>query len=324
MNTMIEHPAVRWRRWSRAGLGLGLCFGLFVASWGCSTASHQDRRAELQQMLDQGRYDDALAQVKVYREAGEAGPALDFAQGVALLHQNADNIALPLLRQAVAEDSTYTLPASKELETLARADEKAGWLKRGGRRMHDAYLMNPAVDLSGLRDRVGDLFYRFDEDYEHAVDIYHTLYEERNGPVQKQKEWVFRYANCVELTGSPEAALSIYEEFYKTWPDDTTMLAQVAWKYMKILMGLAQDAAARGEDDLAMRQYIRALDWGYHPTLKQQIHIEMAKIERNRGNLDEARRQYKLVLHFAGDVSGTEYTDQAKQGLEELAAMGVH
>ncbi len=302
--------------WSTLLLAMGVIVG-------CGGGKAPNRMEEFRALLDAGRYEDALAQVEVYRSAGEKGPVLDYAEGVALLSQNADKIAIPLLQRAVGADSTLASECGGLLADLARSDWQKEWKVRAALRMKQAYIFDPTVDLGDLKDAVGDRFYRYDEDYDHAYGVYRQLHDETDGSTAKRKEWVYRYAVCLEKTGSPEAARLVYEEYRERWPNDRHHMRRVNWRYIKLLIGLGQKAEEHGQDEEALGWYEKGLSVGWHADLQQELHYRAGRVEQNRGNLEAARDHYEEVVNNGSEFGGR-YVEMARTQLDELHEMGVH
>lgn len=289
---------------------------------GCGSGP-PDQHREMLDLVESGNWEEILARAELLREEGKTSAPLDYAEGLALLHQNADKMAVKLLERAVAQDSTLAAGAAADLAELARTDHEEGWDARATRRMAQAFVFDPTVEVGELKDPVADYFYRYVEDFERAYPFYYEFYKERAGRRKKVREWVYRYGACLERLGSIDAALAVYEEYQGTWPQDREFGRLVNWRYMHLLIDLAEDAHDLGQHDRALQLLERSLVDDWHLDVQQQARYKAGVIEQERGRLEEARRWYELVLED-GNRFGGETVDQARTRLEELREMGVH
>lgn len=303
-------------------LSLIVLFALASGWVGCESEA-PERRQELMDLVSAENWEEIQARVKLYRTDGETSAPLDFAQGLALLHENADKMAISLLERAVAADSSLAVPASEHFAELARQDLAEGWENRAQRRMAQAYIFDPSVELGDLADRVGDYFFRTVEDYQRAYPIYYELYKDRNGRTEKVRQWVYRYGACLEHLGSLDAARAIYEEYQATWPDDRKYMRIVNWRYMQMLIDLAEEAEELGQYDRALQLLEASMVEDWHLDVQQVARYRSGVIEQKRGHLEEARRWYEMVLED-GSRFGGDLVDQARDRLDELRQMGVH
>lgn len=290
---------------------------------GCGSGGPPDEHQQMLDLVESGDWEEILAQAELLRGEGETSAPLDYAEGLALLHQNADKMAVKLLERAVAQDSSLAAGAASDLAELARTDQEEGWEARATRRMAQAYVFDSTVELGALKDPVADYFYRYVEDYERAYPIYYELYQDRPGRPKKVREWVYRYGACLERLGSIDAALAVYEEYQGTWPQDREFGRLVNWRYMHLLLDLADEAHELGQHDRALRLLERSMVDDWHMDVQQQARYRAGVIEQERGRLDEARRWYEMVLED-GSRFGGETVGQARARLEELREMGVH
>lgn len=303
-------------------LSLIVLVALTVGGAGCGSEA-PDRRQELMDLVASENWAEIQARVKLYRTDGETTAPLDFAEGLALLHENADKMAISLLERGVAADSSLAVPAAEQFAELARQDLAEGWEKRAQRRMAQAYVFDSSVELGALADPVADYFYRYVEEYELAYPIYYQLYKSREGRGDKVREWVYRYGACLERLGSADAARAVYEEFQETWPDDLKFMRLVNWRYMRLMLDLAEEAEQLGQYDRALHLLEESMVGDWHLDVQQQARYRSGVIEQERGQLDEARRWYELVLED-GSRFGGDLVDQAQDRLDELRQMGVH
>jgi len=308
--------AFRWTGLATAGLGL-----LLVA---CGGATTTDRRAEFDALLEAQDYEEVQARVQLYRDQGETGAVLDYAQGLALLlGEDADLVAKKHLMEAVAADSSLAGPVADAYHAAATADHGEQWYKRARVRMREAFRYNRDLDLSPVNDPVADLLYREEKAYDLAYLIYRKLIHNTEAHQSKQREWRFRYGHCLERMGFIEDALAVYEGYREQWPDDMHFMRYVNWRTMRVLLDRAREEMEAGNLDRAMADLQASFLEGWHIDLQQEGRYLAGQIEERRQDPEAAAEWYRKVDED-GDQYGSEEVQLARRRLEELRATGVH
>lgn len=304
----------------RMAIAVGSAAALLAVS-GCGGG--QDFESEFDALIEAEQWEEILARVEVHHAEGVRDGMLDFAEGLALLHQNADAAAEAPLDRAVADDPSRAPRIAAAYAELARADREAEWNERARRRMARAVHFDPDTEAGPLTADAADWFYREAKDYASALPLYRRLAEELPEPVDEHPLYVYRYGYCLEEAERDDEALEVYGEFLRRFPAERTFMRFVQWRAMSLrveraeaLLGTAQPEAAL--DELA---FCLASDW--HLELQQQARFVAARAEEARGDLQAAREYYELVVdtgsRFGGDV-----VRRASRRLEELGELGVH
>jgi tetratricopeptide (TPR) repeat protein len=311
---------------TRPPAGRAQIFLAFVATLlllvACSRSS-PDRMAELQQLLDDEQYEEVLSRVQLDRKAGESGPWLDYAAGVAHLHQNADQLAATEMGRAVGADSTLAPKVAVVYQTLALKDADEKWYGRAQRRMREAFRYDPGIVMEPLADSVADYLYRNEKNYRDAFEVYRHLAFKETTNERKLKEWTFRYGHCLERLGFPDDALATYRDYLKRWPNDRLFMAYVQWRYQQLLQTKAREAMDGGDLDGAMSLVEESLAPEWHMELHQQGRYLAGQISERRGDLVEALRWYGKIVED-GEQFGGEVLENAKERIDAIHAQGIH
>lgn len=311
----------RVRPWRPLALRISWISAVMVVFAGCSSvASH---RETLEPLIAVGDWEEIRARVELLRQEGEAGSWIDLAEGIALLHQNADKAAEPLFESAVAADSSLALLVAEHLATLSRQDHEQGWEERARRRMADALRLDPSIDPGDQISFVADYFFRFSRDFERAYPLYRRLYRERPEPTSRHREWVYRYGHCLESLGFEDTAMAVYEEYISTWPDDLSIMRYVQWRRMNLLIEQAEELRGAAQPARALELLTQCIDNGWHVDLQQRARYLAGEIEEDRNDLHAARAWYEQVVD-AGGSAGSQLVVSARARLDALGALGVH
>ena len=300
------------------GIVLVLSGGLMVSCGG----SGSDRAAMLER-VEAGDWTGIRDEAALLRQAGVVEPWLDYADGLASLHEGAEQPARRLLRSAVAADPSFGPQVAQAWAELAREDRAAGWRDRARGRMAEAVLIDPSTDPGLMLGAVADYLYRHIKNYDAAFPLYERLYRERPEPVARHPEWIYRWGHSLELKGDLAGALAIYKEFLELYPNDMKQGRFVHWRYMAVLIAQAREARARGDLDEAVELLggVRLGKW--HPDQQSRAEYLAGQIREQQGELELARKHYELVLRH-GEKRTSEVVDDARARLEALNALGVH
>ena len=316
------HGSCPARTFRRGGLPSVLLAALLSVVVGCG-GGEDPARGRLQSLVEAEDWTEVRANVELLRQEGVTGAWVDLAEGLALLHQNADREAERLFEKAAARDSSLAPRIAEAWQERALEDHGEGWDNRAKERMAQALIYAPTLDPGPLLDPVADHFYRFTKEFDRAYPLYLRLYRERPEPEAKHPEWVYRYGYCLEQEGFLDSAMGVYEEFIETWPEDRDIMRFVQWRYMSGLLEQAERARAEARPDAALELLRRCLDSGWHMDLQQQARYLAGEIEEERGRLVEAREWYDRVVadgnRFGGDVVA-----KARERLDALGVLGVH
>jgi len=283
----------------------------------------RDLEAEFDALIEAGDWDEVLAHVEVVKAEGSTDPFLDFAEGYALLQQGADAAADEPLERAITSRPDLAERVGQVYERLAWKDQESDWDQRAKRRMARAIRFDPSIDPGALLDPAADYFFRFADDYERALPLYARLYEELPEPVSKHPEWVYRYGYCLQAAGSEDAALGVYDDFVRRFPDEKAFTRFVRWWQISIWLERAEARLSTSDPDAAMAYVQQCIDAKWHLDLQQKARVLAGRIEEARGDLQAAREWYAAVVE-KGNEHGGEVVREASARLEELGEMGVH
>ena len=269
------------------GIALVMGAGLLVSCGGGGS----DRQAMLDR-IEAGDWAGIRAEARLLRQAGVVEPWLDYADGLAALHEGAEQPARRLLRDAVAADPSLAADVARAWADLAREDRAADWRDRARGRMAEAVLIDPSTDPGRMLAAVADYLYRHLKNYDAAYPLYERLYRERPEPVDRHPEWLYRWGHSLELKGDLEGALAIYGEFLERFPDDMKQGRFVHWRYMAVLMAQAEQARARGDLDEAIELLKRARLGNWHLDQQSRVEYLAGQIREQQGELELARQHY--------------------------------
>jgi tetratricopeptide (TPR) repeat protein len=280
-------------------------------------------RAAMLERVEAGDWPGIRAEAALLRQAGVVEPWLDYADGLAALHEGAEQNARRLLGAAVAADPSFAAGVARAWAELALEDRDAGWRDRARERMAEAVLTDPSTDPGPLLPAVADYIYRHLKNYDAAFPLYERLYRERPEPVARHSEWIYRWGHSLELKGDLEGALAIYNEFLELFPDDMKQGRYVHWRYMAVLMAQAEQARGRGDLDEAVEllEGARLGDW--HLDQQSRVEFMAGQIREQQGELELARKHYELVVRH-GEKRTSEVVDDARARLDALDELGVH
>lgn len=295
--------------------------GLLLVLSGC--ASEDTRQQEFEALIEAKNWEEIRARVQLLRQEGASGRWIDLAEGLALLHQNADKAAEPLFASAVAADSSLAPRIAAQLGALAEADFAQGWEERGRRRYAEAIRLQPGFDPGEHLGTVADYFFRFEKDYARAFPLYRRLYRERPEPASRHMEWVYRYGHCLETLGFEENAMAVYDEFVETWPEDRSIMRYVQWRRMNVMLEQAERLRTQAQPAQALELLERCIDIGWHVDQQQRARYLAGQIEEDRDQLHAARDWYEQVVDTGGRAS-SQLVEQARARLDALGALGVH
>lgn len=297
-----------------------LTFGLVLVA---ACGGGRDLDAEFDALIEAGDFDEVLAHVEVLKEEGVNDPALDFAEGYALLQQGADAAAEAPLDRVLASRPDRGPQIAAVYEKLAWKDHEDGWDDRAKRRMARAVTFDPSIDPGALRDPAADHFYRMDRDYARALPLYDRLVEELPEPVSKHPEWFYRYGYCLQEVGRDDEALDVYAEFIERFPSNLNFMRFVQWRRMQLRIERAEARLGTADPEGALEELASCLDSQWHLELRQQARLIAGRAEEARGNLEAARAWYAEVVD-AGNEFGGEVVREADERLRALGDMGVH
>lgn len=304
----------------RIAIATGWAAALLAVS-GCGGG--QDLPSEFGPLIEGERWDEVLARVEVYQSEGVDDGFLDFAEGLALLHQNADAAAEAPLDRAVADDPSRAPRIAAVYADLARDDYENGWDQRARRRMARAVHFDPGVDAGTLTAPAADWFYREAKDYAKALPLYERLAEQLPEPVDEHPMYVYRYGYCLEEAGRDDEALEVYGEFLRRFPAERTFMRFVQWRAMSLRIERAEALLGTAQPEAALDELAYCLSSEWHLELQQKARFVAARAEEARGDLQAAREYYERVVdtgsRFGGDV-----VRRASRRLEELGELGVH
>jgi tetratricopeptide (TPR) repeat protein len=295
-----------------------MCVGLLVSCGGGGT----DRAAMLER-VEAGDWKGLRAEAALLRQAGVVEPWLDYADGLAALHEGAEQPARRLLGDAVEADPSLAADVARAWAELAREDHAAGWRDRARERMAEAVLIDPSTDPVPMRPAVADYLYRHLKNYDAAYPLYERLYQERPEPVARHPEWIYRWGHSLELKGDLVGALAVYNEFLELFPDDMKQGRYVHWRYMAVLMAQAEQARARGDLDQAVELLRGARLGNWHLDQQSRVEYLAGQIREQQGQLELAREHYELAVRH-GEKRTSEVVDDARARLEALDELGVH
>jgi len=297
----------------RAATVVGTCVVL------AACGSDDSARKELMALVDAGEYGQVRAEAERLRQSGVLEPWLDYADGLAALHEGDEEDARRLLESVVQRDRELAAPIAKAWADAARVDHEAGWRERATVRMTEAVLADPSVDLDPMLPAVASYLYRVRKDYDAAWPLFERLVTTRPEPASRVPEWVYRWGHLHELRGDLDGARQIYESFIAEFPADKDTGRFVHWRYCDVLIEQARQARESGDQQKAIDLLGLVLEDGWHVDQQQRAEFVFGQILEAQGRPDLARPHYDRVVQF-GEIIETEVVDDARQRLEALDA----
>lgn len=300
---------------------VGLLCGLVLAA-GCGGSDEAERSA-LVAMIEAGEYEPALERAAELRAAGTIAPWLDRAEGIANFHLGREQLARKQLADAAEGDPSLAPGIAAFWADAAREDYRAGFRDRARERMAAAVHLDPTTHAGPMLPAVADYVYRFEKDYDAAVPLYEQLYRERPNPVSRHPEWVYRWGHLLEKQEDYEGALAVWDGFFEEFPDEMKQARFVTWRYINVLIHLAEQASAAGDVDGALELIQRTKLGGWHLDRQQRAELVAGQICEEHGRLDEARVRYERVLEYDTTVK-TDFPEEARARLEALDARAAN
>ncbi len=308
----------------RQGKTRMMVVGLFVMSSvivGC--AGHEaDHGSELQALADAGDYKEIEARVQLYHGKGESSSQLDYYEGLALLAQDEDVPAARSFEKAVGADSSLAPAVADLYRKAAQADWEEGWKGRATSRMKRAYELDGVVEMGELGSSVAEAL--FDEKkLKEAIPIYRHLLVKGGDPEQRQL-WLFHLALSLEQSGSVEAGLQAYRDYWKEFPpeQDTRFDGGVTWRQGVILLDLARSRMEDGDYQGALDHLNELLSLPPRALLRIQTYYLAGRCQEELGRPEKALQAYKEVLKFDVPGPGGE-REKARERVAALEAEGI-
>jgi len=276
-------------------------------------------------MLDRVEAEDwtgIRAEAQLLRQRGVVAAWLDYADGLAALHEGAEQPARRLLGEAVAADPSLAPDVAMAWAAAALEDYETGWRDRARERMAEAVLFDPSTDPGPLLPAVADYLFRHLRNYDAAYPIYERLYRERPEPVGRHGEWIYRWGRSLQLKGDLVGAQAVYEEFLELFPRDTGQGRYVNRRYMEVLMERAGQARDRGDLDEAVELLVKARRGEWHLDQQERAEFMAGQIREQQGQLELAREHYVIVI-LHSEKRSSEVVEDARARLEALDELGV-
>lgn len=296
-----------------AAIGVGLCLAL------AACGSNDSMRKELMALVEAGEWGQVRAEAERLRQTGVLEPWLDYADGLAALHEGDEEDARRLLESVVERDPQFAAPIAKAWADAARVDYEAGWRERATVRMTEAVLADPSTDPDPMLPAVASYLYRVRKDYDAAWPLFERLVTTRPEPASRVPEWVYRWGHLHELRGDLPGARKIYESFIDEFPGDKDTGRFVHWRYCDVLIEQARQARESGDPQKALELLGLVIEDGWHVDQQQRAEFMLGQILETQGRPDLARPHYDRVVQF-GEIVETEVVDDARQRLEALDA----
>lgn len=277
-------------------------------------------------MLDRVEAEDwtgIRAEVTVLRKAGVVASWLDYADGLASMHEGAEQPARRLLGEAVAADPSLAPAVALAWAEAAREDHAAGWRDRARERMAEAILFDPSTDPGLMLPAVADYFYRYLKNYDAAYPLFERLYRERPEPTGRHPQWVYRWGHSLELKGDLAGAQAVYEEFFELFPSNMDQGRFAHWRFMGVLMKQAEQARVRGDLDEAVQLLVLARRGNWHLDQQERAEFMAGQIREQQGQLELAREHYQIVIKHSEKMN-SEVVEDTRARLEALDELGVH
>ena len=290
---------------------------------GCGGSGEADLEAEMRTLVETGRWDEILARAEILHAEGVDDPSLDRAEGLALLHQDADAAAEAPLDRALAARPEYGASIARVYRELAFEDHEAGWSERAKRRIARALVFDPTVETGELTEAAADWFYRYAKDHRRALPLYAKLSDERPEPVSRHPEWTFRYGYALEAVGRVDEALDVYAEFERRYPTDLDHMRFVQWRVMNLRIERARNLIDTAQPERALEELRPVLSSTWHRDLRQQARVVAGAAEEANGNLEAARDWYATVVEEASEGAAGPVRE-ARERLRALGELGVH
>ncbi len=289
---------------------------------GCS-AEKQDPRAQFQELVDAGQYKEILARVELARRKGRKSPLLDYYQGVALLAQDEDVPAARAFDRAVAADSSLALKVSRRYREAARTDAENQWMGRATRRMERAYLLDGVVEMGELEDEVAESLFE-KKKLKEVTPIYRDLLA-KGGDAEQRQLWIFHLGLALEQSGSREAGLESYRNYWKEFPpeQDTRFDGGVAWRQGVILLEMSRERMEQEDYEGALVLLNELLSLPPRAPLRIQAYYLAGQCEEGRGRPEAALRAYKEAKKYPIPGPGGE-REKAREKVAALQAAGIH
>lgn len=289
----------------------------------CGGGATVDRAAEFEELMAQGAVDEIRARVSLYMEQGEESGDLYFARGWAELQEDADLPARASFAEAVLMSPQLSGSIAELWRTKALEDHERKWYDRATKRMREAFRYDDQIALEPVMDSVADLLYRYEKEFDLAMQVFERLREKTAANFDKRMEWEFRYGHCLEEIGEIEAALAVYKGYLEKFPEDRGPTSYVTWRWMMVHKEQAEAALERGDLNGALSWIVEAPLEDWHLDLQQQIRLVAGKIHEERGEHELALRSYEQIL-ADGDSFGGQVVKDAKDRIDAIHALGVH
>lgn len=261
-----------------------------LVSFACRSGL-EDRLTKARTLIDEGRYEEAVFELKECLAPGEGDARPLFLLGLANLRQGKLDHADAFFRQAIALDPLLTPAIVNELVERGNYFVEREQEDRGVASFERALALDPYVDLGAGFRVLGDRCFgeqRFDE----AVSFFErALSSGVEGAGERAVR--LRLAQCHETMGDLEAALRALEA-----SSDSATDSELLWERGRIAHELAKDYLESGRYTDARRLAESVIEMRMPEVLIDDAHFVVGETYFLEGDYRRAIAAYEEVLRL--------------------------
>ena len=290
---------------------------LFVAS-GCS----QERKtlAEIDAAYRAEDYREAVALCRHAVRRNVASGKVYYYYGASLLALNRDFEGFRELEKATELEPELRTDAGLLVFGAGEKDLTKGYQSRATRRLREAIVLDPAIDLGRHRFMVADEYFR-DKNFEDAASMYREAIELFADDPNVERSYLNMALSQAEFGAYSESRETL-ENLLTLYPH-TRHRSEARWKLATMTFDDAEKQYVLGNYEEAVELLSAVMGMTTNRGLSQKTRFLLGETYEAMGQFDEAYEQYRAVIDEDRGASGR-IVERAREKIAAFREAGLY